>query len=351
MPSWSRRVTRTLAWAGPDDPGALAFLIAAAERHDLAGFLLVAASDADVRFVSRNATLLAGHFRLTLPEWETLRVLCEKPRLYGQAEALGLGYPRVWRADGRDAAAIRFPVVMKPAMGGGRSRLARAKVIRIDDAATLAALFAEASGEMNADDIVVQELIPGGGESQYSYAGLWRDGVPVAEFTARRLRQYPIDFGYTSTCVETVDAPDVAAAARRLLAATRHHGLIEVEFKRDPEGRLRLLDANPRPWSWFGLAAAAGLDLGALLAADAAPAPGRPVATARTGVAWIYLARDLAAALRLVGRGALGPRAYLRSLGRVRAFAAFAADDPLPGLVDLPLTAWRVLVRRVLKLR
>jgi hypothetical protein len=28
-------------------------------------------------------------------------------------------------------------------------------------------------------------------------------------------------------------------------------------------------------------------------------------------------------------------------------FAAFAADDPLPGLLDLPVTAWRALARRL----
>jgi predicted ATP-grasp superfamily ATP-dependent carboligase len=32
----------------------------------------------------------------------------------------------------------------------------------------------------------------------------------------------------------------------------------------------------------------------------------------------------------------------------VRAGAAWAANDLRPGLLDLPLTAWRVLTRRVL---
>ena len=32
--------------------------------------------------------------------------------------------------------------------------------------------------------------------------------------------------------------------------------------------------------------------------------------------------------------------------GRV-VFGAFALDDPLPGLIDLPVTAWRALVKRL----
>ena len=48
-------------------------------------------------------------------------------------------------------------------------------------------------------------------------------------------------------------------------------------------------------------------------------------------------------------RGVLGPGEFLRSLGAVRAWATFSASDPLPGFVDIPLTAWRVLTRRILR--
>ena len=105
------------------------------------------------------------------------------------------------------------------------------------------------------------------GEAQFSYAGLWDHGRPVAGFTARRTRQYPLEFSYTSTFVETVDAPDVQAASERFLGAIGHHGLVEIEYKRDArDGQLKLLDINPRPWSWFSLAAAAGVDFGAAIA-------------------------------------------------------------------------------------
>ncbi|WP_407811235.1 hypothetical protein, partial [Staphylococcus aureus] len=81
---------------------------------------------------------------------------------------------------------------------------ARAKVVRAEDRQALKAAFAEASEEIGAGNVVVQELIPGGGRNQFSYAALWLNGEPVAEFTARRIRQYPVDFGYTSTRVEIV---------------------------------------------------------------------------------------------------------------------------------------------------
>jgi hypothetical protein len=39
------------------------------------------------------------------------------------------------------------------------------------------------------------------------------------------------------------------------------------------------------------------------------------------------------------------PSGYLRSLQRPLTLAAFAKDDPLPGLIELPLVAARVLAR------
>jgi predicted ATP-grasp superfamily ATP-dependent carboligase len=233
-------------------------------------------------------------------------------------------------------------------MGGGNSEFVKAKVIRIDDRAAFLPAYSEAAREIGAENVVVQEMIAGGGESQFSYAALWQDGAPVAELTARRTRQYPVDFGYTSTFVEIVDEPQAAAAARTLLASIAYSGLVEIEFKRDGrDGRLKLLDVNPRPWSWFGLCRAAGIDLGAMLWTLASGGTVARPAAARPRASWMYLARDAAAAIGLMRRGGLTVAQYMRSFAAVRSWAAFSSGDPLPGLVDLPLTAWRVLTRRV----
>jgi predicted ATP-grasp superfamily ATP-dependent carboligase len=186
-------------------------------------------------------------------------------------------------------------------------------------------------------------------DDQFSYAALWDNGKPVAEFTARRTRQYPVDFGCKSTFVEIVEEPGVVEAARTILASIGHHGLVEVEFKRDQrDGSLRLLDVIPRPWSWFGLCSTAGIDLGTMLWRLANDQPNAPAA-ATPGTAWMYLARDAVAATSLMARRDIGLGGDLRSFGRVRACATFARNDPRPGLIDLPLTGGRVLTRRILK--
>ena len=70
------------------------------------------------------------------------------------------------------------------------------------------------------------------------------DGRTLASVTARRTRQYPVEFGHSSSFVETVDEPAVAEAATRLLAAMRYTGVAEVEFKFDRrDGRYKLIEA------------------------------------------------------------------------------------------------------------
>jgi predicted ATP-grasp superfamily ATP-dependent carboligase len=352
LPTWSRRLAGHREWAGPDSGGAPGFLLDLAATQNLRGALLVPGGDGEVRFAAQAIEALSTAYRVTLPPWERLKWLCEKPLLYRRAEELGIGIPLTYRFASLDEAAsadIRFPVVLKPNMGGGDNRFSRAKVVRADDRAAFLAAYRDAAGQIGLENVVVQQLVPGGGACQFSYAALWHDGRPVAEFTARRARQYPVDFGYTSSFVEVVEAPEVVEASRKLLASIGHHGLAEIEFKRDPrDGGLKLFDVNPRCWSWFGLAAASGVDLGALLWESA---NGRPVGApaARPGTAWMYLARDMVAASTLAARGQLAFGDYLRSFASVRSWATFAGDDPMPGLIDIPLTFWRVLTRRILR--
>src|SRR5258708_29710516 len=102
-----------------------------------------------------------------------------------------------------------------------------------------------------AELILVQELIPGGGEFQFSYAALCCDGKPIASLTARRTRQYPIDFGYSSSFVETLDVPEIVAPSPRLLAALRYNGSVGAEHALlARHGRYKLRAPNPTLWTW-----------------------------------------------------------------------------------------------------
>ena len=148
-----------------------------------------------------------------------------------------------------------------------------------------------------------------------------------------------------------IDVEDFVAAVARVI--------LEFEFDQAGEpyrgqksiGRLfygRLLDrfhesAGDAEFDGV-LAGAAGLDFPWMqwwLAHGQSVVPSR----ARTGVAWTHTSRDVVSAAQQIASGALSARQYWAS-PRSAAFAAFAADDPLPGVLDLPVLAARILRRR-----
>ena len=190
------------------------------------------------------------------------------------------------------------------------------------------------------DAVIVQEWIPGSGEAQFSYAGLWDRGEPIASLVARRTRQHPIDFGRSSTFVETIEQDRVEQLAGRFLKSLDYTGVVELEFKHDRrDGQYKLLDVNGRFWTWNGLGALAGVDFPYLAWRQAVGQTVAP-ARARTGVAWMHGSRDIVAAYQELSRGAMTVRDYLAGLRKPLAFANFALDDPLPAIVEIPVAVW-----------
>ena len=107
--------------------------------------------------------------------------------------------------------------------------------------------YDEAAALVGHDAIVLQEFIPGNGLSQFSHAGVWDHRAPIASLVARRTRQFPIEFGFTSTLVETIENRAVEKAARRFLSSLSYDGIVELEFKFDErDGHCKLLDFNAR---------------------------------------------------------------------------------------------------------
>ena len=117
--------------------------------------------------------------------------------------------------------------------------------------------------------MIVQELIPGDGESQFAYCAFFRDGEPVASMVAQRRRQHPPEFGRASTYVRTIELGVLEELSCRFLRAIDYYGLVEVEFKLDQrDGLAKLLDVNARTWGYHTLGSCAGVDFPYLLYRD-----------------------------------------------------------------------------------
>jgi len=344
LASCSRYTLRTLPWPDGESEAQVGYLLELAARYDLDQWVLFPTSDESAALLSKFHTALSRRFLVSTPTWEVLRWAYDKRLTYQLAAEQKVDYPStIYPATEVDLEGVpcAFPAILKPATHATINRFTADKAWPVANREELLARYREARELIPPELILVQERIPGGGESQFSYAALCYDGQPIASLTARRTRQYPIDFGYSSSFVETLDIPEIVGPSRRLLTAIRYTGLVEVEYKLDARnGRYKLLDINPRLWTWSPLGGRAGIDFPYLLWRMMV---GRsvPEKTGRTGVRWVRMSTDVPAAIHLMLRGRLSLGAYLRSLRSPVEFALMAADDPLPGLLDLPLFAYK----------
>jgi predicted ATP-grasp superfamily ATP-dependent carboligase len=348
LATYSRYAGRTFSWPSEGCEAQVEYLLELAAQLNLDGWVLVPTSDESAALLARSHAALACRYRVSTPTWDVLRWAYDKRLTYQLAAQVHVDHPLTrYPASEADleTCACSFPAILKPAAHVTVNRFTADKAWPVANPKELLARYREALRYVPPDQILVQELIPGGGESQFSYAALCRDGQPIASLTARRTRQYPIDFGYSSSFVETLDVPEIVAPSRRLLAAIRYTGLVEIEYKFDARsGVYTLLDINPRLWTWSALGARAGTDFPYLLwrMMRSMPVPER---TAGAGVRWMRLSTDFPAAIHEMLRGRLTLGAYLRSFHNPIQFALMAADDPLPGLLDLPLFVYKKFCR------
>jgi predicted ATP-grasp superfamily ATP-dependent carboligase len=344
LASFSRYTRRTLPWPPGDDETQVEYLLEIAARNDLDQWVLFPTSDQSAALLSRFHSKLSRRFRVSTPTWNILRWAYDKRLTYRLAAEQKVDYPAtsypLTDAD-LDGVNCEFPAILKPAIHASMNRLTADKAWRVSNHEELMVRFREARELMPADLILVQEMIPGSGASQFSFAALCCDGKTIASLTARRTRQYPIDFGYSSSFVETMNVPEIVAPSQRLLAAIGYTGIVEVEYKFDSrDGKFKLLDINPRLWTWSPLGGRAGTDFPYLLWKMV---QGMPVAEQRApaGVRWVRMSTDVPAAFQEMLRGRLNLGGYLQSLHGPLQFALAAADDPLPALMDLPIFAFK----------
>jgi D-aspartate ligase len=352
IPTYSRYVERSFSWPGADHAEGLSSIIDLVEQHGLDGWVLIAGGDQDMSMIAQNHALLSQHFRVATPDWDTIQWAYDKRLTYQRAAELAIDFPASLAPRSLDEIErlhCRFPVILKPAFRKSVDEFTKAKAWKADDRDQLLALYQRAAALVGSDAIIVQEWIPGTGESQYSYAGLWERGEPILSLVARRRRQHPIDFGRSSTYVETIEQAEVETLACRFLKSVNYTGVVEVEFKHDwRDGQYKLLDVNGRFWTWVGLGLLAGVDFPYLAWRQALGETVSP-ARARPGVAWMHASRDVMAAYDEFANGTLSVREYLMSFTKPLAFANFALDDPMPAIVELPVAAWNRLARRVAK--
>lgn len=314
-------------------------------RFDLRNWVLIPTRDETVAAFSHHRAELAEFFAVTTGEWESVQWAWDKKKTYDLAETLNIPCPKTFvlkNADELSSLYARLPLAIKPAVKENFFYATGAKAWRCDTIEELYRNYDRAARQILPEEILIQEIIPGGGGDQFSWCAFVRHGKPHSTLTALRLRQHPREFGRAATYVETVEAPVIAELSERFVQAIHYHGLVEIEYKRDPrDGRYKLLDVNARAWGFHALGAASGVDFPWLLYADRIGLPVEPV-HARAGVGWLRLLTDIPTAFSDLVHGFLSPASYVKSLLATRVESVFRWTDPLPFLVEVVLLPWLI---------
>ena len=346
--SFSRYATRTIKVPDlRDERKTIDALLEVGRRYSLRDWVLFPTRDETVAALSRHLDELKTFFRVTTPGWNSIKWAWDKKNTYELAERLGIPCPRTFVPRSEDDLVDlfpRLPLAIKPAVKENFFYATGAKAWRAETPTQLRALYREAALQIDPSQILIQEIIPGGGERQLSFCAFYRDGKVHSSLLARRARQHPREFGRAATYVETIEAPALEELAERFLKAIDYYGLVEVEFKQDPRNQqFKLLDVNARTWGFHTLGYVAGVDFPYLLFADQTGQT-IPECRSQAGIGWLRLLTDIPVVISDLLTGCFNFPGYLESLRRTRVESVFSKDDPLPFLAEfalLPYTIWR----------
>jgi predicted ATP-grasp superfamily ATP-dependent carboligase len=326
-------------WHGPmEGSDFLNFLLSIGKKHHLEQWVLFPMQDEVVELIARNTHQLTSIYRLVTQEWDVVRWGNDKRQTYRMAEAEGVPYPKTWYPAGEEdlrTMGITFPVIVKPAISIRLQYSLGLKALPANNHEELLRQYRLVANILCPEEILLQEIIPGDGHTQYSVAAYCKEGRIIFGMTARRTRQFPIDYGLSSSFVEAIEVKDLLRLAEKLLQHMRVSGMIEVEFKQDPrDEQYKLLDINVRLWGWHTLCFACGLDFPYIQYCDVLGQEPTAIVP-RYGHHWVRLLTDIPAGIQEVLAGITTPRGFLHSLAGRTVFSVFDIHDPLPVLGDL----------------
>jgi predicted ATP-grasp superfamily ATP-dependent carboligase len=153
---------------------------------------------------------------------------------------------------------FEMPALIKPSQGHLFARVFGTKMFQVGDRADAMKVYDLCAAE--GLEMMIQEIIKGPPQAGVNHIVLARGGDVLAEFTAQKIRNWPAEYGSPSA-VRSKWVPEVVAATRALLKATRYDGVACAEYKRDEtDGRYKLMEVNVRHNLSGALAPSCGVD-------------------------------------------------------------------------------------------
>lgn len=336
----SRHAAQMVCLPPPDHPDYDAALLAAVERHRPEVFLPL--GTLETAAACRLAGPLAALTHCLIPPAAAFTLAFDKGRCHAQCRLLGIPVPTAYTRD--EAEALLRPggsdtvLIVKPSTDVGNGQ----GLALVRTPAELERAIAHCRERHGAH--LIEEFIPGGAEGMRLALLLFdRRSRLAAAFTSRKLRHWPPRGGRTVVSRSTHDH-ELVELVRPWFERCGWVGPAEAECKFDPrDGRLKLIEINPRPVAYLRFAARCGVNFPLLTARLAREPDFRPAADLGYPQDAAYV-RPL-----LFLRSALhDPRHAMRDARGLLALGADLLSDPGPlagHLLAIAQRKWRTQAR------
>ncbi len=203
--------------------------------------VLIITSDLFQDFIHKFSSNLKDVFIFEIPPYEILKVFIEKDLFKELAVRLNVNIPFSYEINRVNAnevlvnSTISFPLIIKPKYRD-HAWVEKYPNKKVFVASNLDELWEICNNLFElADRLILQEWIPGPDSNiYYCMTYIKPNGEVLNSFCGRKIHQYPILLGSTSSA-EPADEPSVVSEALRILTQNGNYGFCSVEFKKHNE--------------------------------------------------------------------------------------------------------------------
>ncbi len=237
---------------------------------------------------------------------------------------------------------VRYPCIVKPVDSSAFVAKFRTKIFKVNNKEELEKALERAQ---NANlEVIVQRIIPGFDDHMYTFdAYLNQDSKVTHWMTARKYRQYPINFG-ASVYTGQKYVPELYDIGAKFLEGIKYKGFAEIEFKKDAEtGQYYLIEINARITNFNNLIYKVGLNVPYITYMEMIGQPLEPKAiTEDTNRVFWYVYEDILAVKDYIKTGQLSFGEVAKSLLKPKAYAIWSLSDPMPAFGFFGMTVRNV---------
>jgi predicted ATP-grasp superfamily ATP-dependent carboligase len=305
--------------------------------------VLFCTNDLSVLTVSKYRNLLEKYYRFVLPRDNTIKMLMSKNLFYKFACKKNINVPKTFFVNKKKdiemvSKIISYPCIIKPEY---RDKNWEKDVSKLDKI-----LYIKNKSEyfrrirriniLN-NPLIVQEWIEGTDEDVfYCLTYINRNHKPIAVFTGKKIRQFPVLTGSTSLA-ESIWMPLIAKESLKLLGSSECIGICSVEYKYSKKDNIYYVTEPTvgRTDTQEGSSIESGIDIPYIAFLDALGHDPEPLTKFKEGIKWINEPEDYNSIRAYLKNKKINLKKLIASYRGKRTYALKAMDDPLPFIAFL----------------